>query len=244
MSRILLFLYGLISYIIFLTVYCYFILWENNTFVPTGIDDTAQLSWPLAVVIDLLLMALFFIPHSIMARQRFKQWWTTIIPPAIERTTYVLVSTILMATWVYLWQPIDFVLYDWRGTMAGQALGFLSFLGFGITVLSTFLINHFEFFGLEQVFRNFTGRPGRTYRFVTPLLYKLVRHPLYLGFMIAFWCNPVLTVGHLLFSTVVTVYTFFGIQLEEKDLHETFGEEYAAYSRETPMLIPFTGKKD
>ena len=238
MKQTFFFIYGVIAYTIFLVVYSYFVLWENNTLVPTGVDFGARLPLFQSILVDTLVMALFFVPHSLMARKSFKAWWTKLIPEAIERSTYILFSSLLMGIWIYFWQPIPIVLYDLSGSWMGKTLLAISFIGFGLTVFSTFLINHFELFGLQQVYQALNNQIGKPYQFVTPLLYKLVRHPLYFSFMIAFWVNPILTVGHLLLASLVTIYTLIGIEYEEKDLKEVFGKQYEAYLQKTPKLIP------
>jgi len=192
----------------------------------------------LAIIIDLFLIALFFVPHSVMARKSFKAWWTTIIPKALERSTYVLVSSSLMAVWIFFWQPIPITLYDLSDSWAGTFLMILSFSGFVLAVFCTFLINHFDLFGLKQVYYALLNKKKGAYQFATPLLYRLVRHPLYFSFMIAFWCNPICTIGHLLLAVFATVYTLIGIEYEETDLKQLFGETYETYSRETPKLLP------
>jgi protein-S-isoprenylcysteine O-methyltransferase Ste14 len=192
-----------------------------------------------ATIVNLLLMSLFALQHSIMARQGFKRWWTQFVSPAIERSTYVLFASLVLILLMWQWRPITKVVWqlaDPKLAFAGHAI---SFLGWGIVLLSTFLINHFELFGLQQVIMNFSGRAAAKPHFKTPLLYKAVRHPIYLGFIIAFWAAPVMTYGHLLFAAVTTAYIFVGIFLEERDLITFFGDEYRRYRQQVGMLIPF-----
>ncbi len=238
MKRLLNYGYALVSYIFFLLVYGYFILWENNTIVPVRIDQGTSDSLPEALLTNILLMAIFFVPHSIMARNWFKTWWTKIISPILERSTYVLISSLLMANWIYFWRPIPIVIYDLSESWIGTFLMICSFFGFFLAVFSTFLINHFDLFGLKQIIHVFRPKKETPYRFVTPLLYQIVRHSLYLGFIIAFWSNSEFTIGHLLFSSLATVYTLIGIDYEEKDLKQEFGETYKKYSQAIPKLIP------
>ncbi|AWX45008.1 hypothetical protein HME9304_02016 [Flagellimonas maritima] len=242
MKRFIYSFYGIFSYCLFLVVFSYFVFWENNILVPTGVDKGDAPNLFKALIINILLIALFFVPHSVMARKSFKAWWITVIPKALERSTYVLVSSSLMAVWIYFWQPIPLIIYDLTDSWLGTFLMILSFFGFGLAVFCTFLINHFDLFGLKQIYYAINNKKESPYKFVTPLLYRLVRHPLYFSFMIAFWCNPLLTVGHLLLALMATVYTMVGIGYEEKDLSELFGETYDLYAEKTPKLLPFVLK--
>jgi protein-S-isoprenylcysteine O-methyltransferase Ste14 len=195
-----------------------------------------------AVIINLLLMSLFAIQHSVMARPRFKKWWTRIVPPTVERSTFVLFSSLALAFLFWQWQPIPVVVWQVTNPQVAASLLGLSLFGWVFVFVSTFLINHFELFGLHQVANNLVGRPMPAMRFKTPLLYNLVRHPIYLGFLIFFWPTPVMTGGHLLFATVTTAYIFVGIALEEHDLIELFGDEYLRYRKRVSMIVPFFGR--
>src|SRR3954453_13133362 len=242
MGRFLGFLYGLAAYLVFFVTILYAIGFVTGLFVPKTIDgpiDTGT-AVPLAegLVVNLLLMALFAVQHSVMARKQFKEWWTQYIPRSVERSTYVLLASLALILLLWQWRPIPAVLWQVADPQLGLAITGVSMIGWVLVFLSTFLINHFELFGLHQVANNLAGRPMPQVRFKTPVLYKVVRHPIYLGFIIAFWIAPVMTAGHLLFAAVTTAYIFIGIWLEERDLVEMFGDEYRTYRNRVPMLVP------
>ncbi len=194
---------------------------------------------PIAILVNLGLISLFGIQHSVMARQSFKKKWTKIVPEPIERSTYVLFSSIVLILLFYFWKPIPYAIWDFADTSAGPILLAIAFLGWGMVLLSTFLINHFHLFGLHQVYQYASSREQKILSFRTPFLYRMVRHPLYLGFLIAFWATPVMTAGHLLFAIGMTLYIFIGIYHEEKDLVKLYGNDYLQYQKTTPSIVPF-----
>jgi protein-S-isoprenylcysteine O-methyltransferase Ste14 len=176
-----------------------------------------------------------------MARKPFKEWWTQYVPKPVERSTYVLLASLALLLLFWQWRPIPAVVWHVADPQTAMAITVLSFVGWVLVFTSTFLINHFELFGLHQVANNLVGRPMPAMRFKTPVLYKMVRHPIYLGFIVAFWAAPTMTVGHLLFAAVTTAYIFVGIALEERDLIELFGDEYRRYRQRVAMIVPFLG---
>lgn len=239
MARLTALLYGLASYTIFFVVFLYAICFVSGIAVPKTIDNGVPAPTMGALVIDLLLMSLFAIQHSVMARPQFKRWWTRFVPKAVERSTYVLLASLALALLFWQWRPLPFVVWHIGDPRVAKAVMGLSFAGWLIVLSSTFLINHFELFGLNQVANNLAGKPMPDPRFRTPLYYRLVRHPIYLGFVIAFWAAPTMTLGHLLFAAVTTMYIVVGILLEERDLIEMFGDEYRRYRERVPMLVPW-----
>ena len=184
-------------------------------------------------------MSLFAAQHSVMARKQFKQWWTKIVPKSVERSTYVLFASVALALLFWQWCALPTIIWHFDNPEIAAALIGLSFAGWLIVLTSTFLINHFELFGLHQVANNLAGHPMPTARFRTPLYYQFVRHPIYLGFIIAFWAAPTMTAGHLLFAAVTTAYIVIGILLEERDLVDLFGDEYRRYKKRVSMLVPW-----
>ena len=239
MGRILALAYGLVAYFAFLATILYAIGFVTGIVVPKTLDDGAVVPAGVALVIDVLLMTLFAVQHSVMARKPFKQWWTQYVPVAIERSTYVLLASLVLMFLFWQWRPIPSVVWEITNPTLATAAVAVSLFGWVIVFAATFLINHFELFGLQQVIVNLAGKRAPEPRFRTPLLYKLVRHPLYLGFVIAFWATPVMTVGHLLFAGVTTAYILVAISLEERDLIELFGDEYRRYRERVAMLLPF-----
>jgi methanethiol S-methyltransferase len=241
-GRIVAFLYGIVAYLIFFVTFVYAIGFVEDLVVPKTLDGAAAApAAPLAraALVNLVLMSIFAIQHSVMARPQFKRWWTRLVPPSVERTTFVLLASLALALMFWQWQPMPAIVWQVADPRLSMALIGLSFIGWLIVLTSTFLINHFELFGLHQVTNNLAGRPMPVPRFRTPVFYAFVRHPIYLGFIIAFWATPTMTVGHLLFTAVTTAYIFVGIALEEHDLIAVFGEEYRRYRQRVSMLIPW-----
>ncbi|MCX2681864.1 NnrU family protein [Galbibacter sp. EGI 63066] len=235
------FLYGIVSYLLFFVTFLYAIAFVGDFGVSKTIDTGEETFFGTAIIINIVVLSVFALQHSIMARQEFKRWWTKIIPPAIERSTYVLLSTLALILIFWQWRPMPEVVWEvtnpfWVGVLWGLfALGWLTVL------LSTFMINHFDLFGLKQVYENLKKIPPKPVQFTTRWFYNIVRHPIMLGFVIAFWTTPVMTQGHLLFAVVTTVYILVAVKLlEERDLRKQFGDIYKEYQKKTPMLIPFT----
>ncbi len=243
MKRIIFFLYGVICYLIFFATFLYAIGFVINLAVPKSIDFGYQGGREYAWLIDILLLSLFAIQHSVMARQGFKKAWTKIVPKPIERSTYVLFSSIALILLFMFWRPMSGVVWDAQNTILGSVLTWLYFVGMFIVLFDTFLINHFHLFGLQQVYLNLKKREQEYPKFVKPLLYKVVRHPLMLGFIIAFWAAPQMTVGHLLFAFATTGYILVAIQLEERDMVRFHGQDYIRYQQEVSQIIPLPPKK-
>lgn len=239
MKRLLVLLYGVISYAVFFATFLYAIGFIGNLFVPSSIDAVPTTDLGTALAIDIALLALFAIQHSVMARPAFKRWWTRFVPVAMERSTYTLLSSVALILLFWQWRPIGAVIWNVESDV-GIALLYSGFaFGWTLVLVSTFFINHFDLFGLRQVWLYFRGRPYTPIPFRTPALYKVVRHPLYVGWLFAFWCAPTMTAAHLLFAVLTTAYILIAIQLEERDLTDAF-PEYSTYRKRVPMLIPFT----
>ena len=238
-GRFFAFLYGLVAYFTFFGTFLYAVGFVLDLVVPKTIDSGTASSTPQALVVNILLMSLFAVQHSVMARKPFKEWWAQYVPKSIERSTYVLFASLSLLLLFWQWRPMPAIVWQVDEPNAAVAIATLSFVGWVIVLTSTFLINHFELFGLHQVANNLTGHEMPTPRFRTPLYYKFVRHPIYLGFIIAFWAAPVMSVGHLLFAAVTTAYIFVGIFLEERDLVDLFGDDYRRYRDRVSMLLPW-----
>jgi protein-S-isoprenylcysteine O-methyltransferase Ste14 len=243
-KRILVFAYGSVSYLIFLATFLYAIGFIGGFGVPTRLDGPSQGSVGRALAIDIALLALFAVQHSVMARQWFKDAWTRIVPEPAERPTYVLFSSVALILLFALWQPIGGVVWS----VADASLRFVLFglyaSGWALLLLCTFLINHFDLFGLRQVWLYLLGKPYTKLRFVTPGPYRMIRHPLYAGWLIAFWATPTMTVAHLVFAVMTTAYILVAIQFEERDLVREHGDAYKEYRRRVPMLVPVGGERD
>ena len=239
MGKLIALAYGLLSYAFFFVTFLYSLCFVENLVAPKTIDSGAPVPVTEALIVNMLLMSLFAIQHSIMARRQFKEWWTKFVPKSIERSTYVLFASLALALLCWQWRPMPAAVWNVENASVANSLIGLSLVGWLIVLTSTFLINHFELFGLHQVANNLAGRPMPGPRFRTPLLYQFVRHPIYLGFIIAFWATPKMTAGHLLFAAVTTTYIIFGILLEERDLIGLFGDDYRHYRRQVSMLVPW-----
>ena len=238
MAQILTLVYGFVAYVVFLVAFLYAIGFVGNIAVPKSIDSGTTAPLAETLIVDVLLLSLFAIQHSVMARPAFKRWWTRMVPKQLERSTYVLLASVILLLLFWQWRPIPGVVWDAGSTMLGTLLLGLSGVGWLIVLLSTFMINHFELFGLRQVTMYFQRRPEPPMPFVTRGLYKIVRHPIMLGFLVAFWATPTMTLGHLMFAVITTAYILVALQLEEHDLLEAYGPTYERYRRDTSMLIP------
>lgn len=242
-KRILFFAYGLFSYLVFFGTFLYAIGFIGNFGVPTTLDGPATGPLGLSLAINVGLLTLFAVQHSVMARKWFKEWWTRIVPQPIERSTYVLFSSVALILLFLLWRPLGGVIWSVEDPVAQFVLRGLFAFGWGLVLVSTFLINHFDLFGLRQVWKYLLAQPYTTLRFGTPGPYRLVRHPLYVGWLFAFWMTPYMTAAHLLFSIATTAYILIAIQLEERDLVREHGDSYEEYRRAVPMLVPFPRKQ-
>jgi protein-S-isoprenylcysteine O-methyltransferase Ste14 len=232
-------MYGVTSYAIFFLTFLYAIAFVSNLVVAKTID-TGDVGPPgRALLVDIFLLSLFAIQHSVMARRSFKQWWTRYVPPPIERSTYVLFSSLALILLFWQWRPIPGAVWNLDNTYAANAAIVLSFIGWGIVLLSTFLLGHLELFGLHQVASELKAKAMPAPQFRTPLFYKFVRHPLYFGFIVAFWATPTMTMGHLLFAIACTVYILVGVFFEERDLVALFGDDYRHYQDRVSMLLPW-----
>jgi protein-S-isoprenylcysteine O-methyltransferase Ste14 len=238
MKRFLTIGYGGAAYALFLAAFLYLIGFVSNLVVPRSIDHGLPAPIGQAVLVNALLVGAFGVQHSVMARPAFKRWWTRIVPSSIERSTYVVLSSAVLVLLYWQWRTMPAVIWDVRQPAARLALWALFWLGWAIALAATFMVSHFDLFGLRQVYLAWRGKPYTHIGFHARLLYRLVRHPLMLGFLIAFWAAPTLTAGHLLFSVAMTGYILIATQLEERDLVAALGDQYRDYRREVPRLVP------
>jgi protein-S-isoprenylcysteine O-methyltransferase Ste14 len=239
MKRLLIFAYGVLSYAVFFATFLYAIGFIGNLWVPKSIDSAREAPFFTALLTNVALLAIFAIQHSVMARPAFKRWWTRIVPEPAERSTYTLLSSVALIALFAYWQPMGGVIWDVDSPIGRAALYSAFAFGWALLLVSTFLINHFDLFGLRQVWLQLLGKPYRPVPFRMPALYGYVRHPLYVGWLFAIWATPTMTVAHLVFAIATTAYILIGIQLEEHDLVAAH-PEYADYRRRVPMLIPMT----
>jgi methanethiol S-methyltransferase len=236
-------LYGIGSYALFFATFLYAIGFVGNLVVPKSVDTGAPGPLGIALLGNAALLGVFAVQHSVMARPAFKRWWTRFVPESVERSTYVLFSSLALILLYRYWQPIPTPVWTVESEAGRFVLDALFWLGFATVLTSTFLLNHFELFGLRQVFARLRRRSLPSAVFRTPLFYRYVRHPIYLGFAIAFWSTPQMTVGHLLFAIATTGYILIGILLEERDLIDLLGDPYRRYRQQVPMLLPLPGRK-
>ncbi len=235
-------IYGIVAYAIFLVTILYAIGFVGNWVVPKSIDTGTAGPLIESVILNTMLLGLFAVQHSVMARQGFKRWWTRFVPPSTERSTFVLFSSLALLLLYWQWRPIPAPIWTVENPALATALLAISLFGWALLFASTFMLNHFELFGLSQVFARLFGKDPEAAKFRTPMLYRLVRHPLYLSFLLAFWATPLMTAGHLLFAVATTGYILIAIQLEERDLVAMFGDQYRRYRQRVSMLLPLPGR--
>lgn len=236
-------LYGAVAYVVFLGAFLYAIGFVGNLVVPKTIDSGEPGALVPSLLINVVLLGLFAVQHSVMARPGFKRLWTRIVPTSVERSTFVLFASLVLILLYWQWQPLPAMVWHIENPLGAAVLWAVFGLGWALVLVATFLINHFELFGLRQVWARLTGQTLPPPVFKTPGLYKRVRHPIYLGFLLAFWATPEMSLGHLLFAVATSGYIMIGIYLEERDLTELFGDQYRRYRREVAMLIPWPGRR-
>jgi protein-S-isoprenylcysteine O-methyltransferase Ste14 len=242
MKRLAIFLYGIASYAVFFATFLYGIGFIGNLWVPKSMDSPRDVSLGTALLVNLGLLGLFAVQHSVMARPAFKRWWTRIVPESAERSTYVLFSSLALIVLFWFWQPMGGVVWSITSTAGVDAMYAIYAAGWLLLLYVTFLIDHFDLFGLRQVWLQLVGKPFTPVTFKTPWLYRQVRHPLYVGWLMIFWATPTMTVAHLVFAIMTTAYILVGIQFEEHDLIASH-PEYADYKKRVPALIPFTKRR-
>jgi methanethiol S-methyltransferase len=242
-SRAAVLAYGAVCYVLFLGVFVYAMGFVLGLGVPKGLDTTPGGPVVPALLVNLGLLGVFALQHSVMARPTFKRWWTRVVPPAAERSTYVLFSSLALIALFVFWRPMGGVVWEVESPAGRAAIFALGGAGWLLVLAATFAINHFDLFGLRQVWLHFRGRPYTPLRFRTPGMYAVVRHPLYVGWIVAFWAAPTMTAAHLVFAVATTLYILVAIQLEERNLIEEHGEAYRAYRRWVPMLVPRLGRR-
>lgn len=243
MGRVLAFVYGVVSYVIFFVTFLYAIGFVGNFIVPKSIDSGEPISFSQALLINVLLLGVFAIQHSVMARPAFKRWWTRFVPQPVERSTYVLLASLALILLFWQWRPLTDVVWNVENPVGHYILWAFFFLGWVTVLVGTCLINHFDLFGLRQVYLYQRGEEYTNLSFRTPFLYKIVRHPIMLGFIIAFWSTPHMTIGHLMFAIVTTAYIVIAIQLEERDILRMHGTAYEEYRKQVSMLLPIPKKR-
>jgi methanethiol S-methyltransferase len=239
MKRLLIFAYGLVCYAVFFATFLYSVGFIGNFWVPKSIDSAREVAVGSALWTDLALLGLFAVQHSVMARPAFKRWWTRFVPVEAERSTYTLLSSVALIVLFVFWQPMGGMVWNVESALGQGLLYALYAFGFALVLVSTFLINHFDLFGLRQVWLQLVGKPYTPVSFRTPLIYRYVRHPLYVGWFCVFWATPTMTAAHLVLALGTSAYMLIAIQLEERDLIAEH-PEYADYRRRVPMLVPFT----
>jgi protein-S-isoprenylcysteine O-methyltransferase Ste14 len=239
MGKFVAFLYGACAYVLFLGAFLYAIGFLGNLAVPKSIDSGSAAGLGTALVIDVILLGLFAFQHSGMARPAFKRWWTRIVPESVERSTYVLLTSLLLFLLFWQWQPLTGIVWKVENPGGRMVLWAIFWLGWFMVLISTFMINHFDLFGLRQVYLHLRGMPYRPVGFRAPAFYKYLRHPIMLGFLIAFWATPDMTFGHLLFAVATSGYILIALQLEERDLVRLHGDDYQRYQQRVGMLFPF-----
>lgn len=242
MGRMLALSYGAVCYLTFLLTFLYSIGFVGNLLVPKSIDSGTVGPFAQALLVNVALMSIFAVQHSVMARPAFKNWWTRFVPKTIERSTYVLLSSLALILLYWQWQPMAGTVWDIQNSTGRAVMWALFWAGWLMVLISTFLISHFDLFGLRQVYLNWRGQEYTDISFRTPFLYRLVRHPIMLGFIIGFWAIPRMSTAHLLFAGVTTAYILIALQLEERDLVSYYGAAYEKYKKQVSMILPFPRK--